>query len=292
MKNILLTGATGMIGTALQPLLTEYRLWCLMRRDPKPGELVHGQALRSVAELGEPIDAVINLAGENIGARRWSATRKQALRDSRIAFTRKLIDELGKTGQRPAVWINASAVGYYGNRPGELLTEEASAGADFAATLCADWEAAATQALPLCERQVIFRLGVVMGPAGVLAKLRLPFSLGLGAIMGPGRQFMPWISLEDVCAVIKQALGDARFSGPVNLVAPGCVDQAQFARALAKQLHRPLLFRFPAPLLRILMGEMSDLLLVDQRVEPGRLREMGHVFNDPQLDQSLRRYLG
>lgn len=289
--NILITGATGMIGRALQSVLGEHSLWCLMRREPKPGELVHGLAIRSPSQVEGKLDAVINLAGENIGARRWSATRKQALRDSRIRLTQDLIRDLEHAGQKPGVWLNASAVGFYGDRPGEVLTEDEPAGTDFAAKLCADWESACTAARSLCHRQVIFRLGVVMGLGGVLARLRLPFSLGLGAVMGPGQQHMPWVAIDDVCAVIQQALQDARFDGPVNLVAPEAIDQRGFAKILADELHRPLLFRFPAPVLKLLMGEMSSLLLADQRVEPARLRSMGYAFRHPRLAAAIRQGL-
>ncbi len=290
--NILLTGATGMIGSALQHRLGDHQLWCLMRREPRPGELLHGRAIRSISAVDAKLDAVINLAGENIGARRWTEARKQALRDSRIAFTHDLARDLAETGHHPTVWINASAVGYYGNQPRAQLNEDAPAGDDFAAHLCADWEAAAQAAQPLCDRQVIFRLGVVIGPGGVLAKLRLPFSLGLGAVMGPGQQFMPWVALADVCTALQQALTDTRYCGHINLVAPEAVDQRQFAAQLAKQLHRPLLFKFPAPVLRVLMGEMSSLLLVDQQVVPARLQALGFDFRYPRLTPALRDNLG
>lgn len=289
--NILITGATGMIGRALQSVLGEHSLWCLMRRDPRPGELAHGRAIRAPSQVEGRLDAVINLAGENIGARRWSTARKQALRDSRIRMTQDLIRDLQHAGHKPTVWINASAVGFYGDCPGITITEETPAGSDFAASLCADWEAACVLARPMCQRQVIFRLGVVIGRGGVLAKLRLPFSLGLGAVMGPGQQHMPWVALDDVCAVIKQALGDDRFQGAVNLVAPEAIDQRGFAETLAAEMQRPLLFRFPTPMLKLLMGEMGSLLLVDQRVVPARLQAMGYAFVRPRLAAAIRHAL-
>ena len=283
--NILLTGATGMIGTALQDALADHQLWCLVRRDPAAGEIRHGTAIRSVEDIDGQIDAVINLAGENIGARRWSRARKQALRDSRIAFTRDLIQALEQAGQSPQVWINASAVGYYGDRPGEVISEDTPPGDDFAASLCMDWERAA--AANPATRTVIFRLGVVLGEGGVLGKMLLPFRCGLGVVMGPGGQYMPWVAIEDVCQVIRQALEDGRFSGPINLVAPQAVSQREFSSALAHAVRRPLLFRLPTPIVRLLMGEMSMLLLADQRVDPKRLTSLGFHFQEPKISDAL-----
>jgi len=284
--NILITGATGMIGSQLQRELTAHKLWCLMRRDPEPGELAHGVPVRSVSEVEGPIDAVINLAGENIGAKRWTSSRKDLLRSSRIEFTRDLVEALEHGGHAPKVWINASAVGYYGDRPGEALTEAAAAGNDFAAALCRDWE----HEVPEIDgqRRVIFRLGVVIGDGGAVAEMRLPFKLGLGAVMGPGEQHMPWIALEDVCAAMVSALDNAAYEGTINLVSPQPADQREFSKTLASTLGRPLLFRFPAPLLRVLFGEMSALFLVDQRVTPARLEALDFDYQLPQLETALQ----
>ncbi len=285
--NILLTGATGMIGATLLPLLRGHDIWCLVRRAVPEKTLGHGKPVRSIAEITAPLDAVINLAGENIGAARWSDSRKTMLRESRVEFTSALIEQLAQSRQTPIVWINASAVGYYGDRPGQSITEDTPAGDDFAARLCADWEAAAAS-YPHAQRRVVLRLGVVIGRGGVVGKLSLPFKLGLGAIMGPGNQLMPWISLDDTCRIILQALGDTRYDGVFNLVAPERLHQRGFAQALARHFKRPLLMRIPAPALKLLMGEMSVLLLGDQNVRPERLAELDFEFHHPDIDSALR----
>ncbi|ORE87344.1 hypothetical protein ATO7_09892 [Oceanococcus atlanticus] len=282
--NILLTGATGFIGQALLARLQAHRVWCLVRG---PATLpAHARAIHDVAQIDQPLDAVINLAGENIGARRWSAARKQALRDSRIALTQALGQALQASGQRPAHWINASAVGFYGDAPGRVLDERSPAGDDFAAHLCADWEDSARRAAGEA-RLVIVRLGVVIGDGGMLDKLRWPFRLGLGAVMGPGPQHMPWVALDDAVAAIVQTLEQSQFQGVYNLVAPEAVSQRAFAQALGRAVHRPVLWRFPRPLLRIMMGEMADLVLVDQQVRPARLLDAGFAFRYPRVDAAL-----
>lgn len=289
--NILLTGASGFIGTALRARLgNEHRLFGLSRQAPARLNWTDATPIQRLEEIGAPIHAVINLAGENMGARRWSAARKQALRSSRIDLTHALARQLADQGQQPAVWINASAVGIYGNRPGEVVSETSPPAEDFAARLCVDWESAAGDAASRLgvQRHCCLRLGVVLGPGGMLDKLRLPFSLGLGAVMGPGDQHMAWISLEDAVSAIVRALNDEEFSGPINAVAPEAANQRRFADTLAAVLHRPRLFVAPAPLLRLLMGQMADLLLFDQRVEPACLQARQFAFAHPTLESALR----
>ena len=289
--NILLTGASGFIGMALRARLGhEHRIFGLTRQASARLNWPDATPVQRIEAIDEPIHAVLNLAGENIGARRWSDARKQALRNSRIDLTHALARQLADQGQRPAVWINASAVGIYGDRPGDLITEDTPAADDFAARLCVDWEAAAAEAANRLQvpRLCSLRLGVVLGPGGMLDKLRLPFALGLGAVMGPGNQHMPWISLEDAVSVIVRALGDEAFAGPVNAVAPEAADQRKFADTLAAVLQRPRLFVAPAPVLRLLMGQMADLLLFDQRVQPTQLQAQQFAFAHPSLESALR----
>lgn len=288
---ILMTGASGFIGTALRAQLgSQHEVFGLSRQAPARLNWSDARPVQGIEAIRAPIHAVINLAGENIGARRWSDARKQALRNSRIALTRSLSQQLADQGQRPAVWINASAVGIYGDRPGTVVTESTPPADDFAAQLCADWEAAAADAATQLQvpRLCCLRLGVVLGPGGMLDKLRLPFSLGLGAIMGPGNQHMPWISREDAVMTIVRALGDEAFAGAINAVAPEAADQRKFADTLASVLRRPRLFTAPAPLLRLLMGQMADLILFDQRVEPTQLQAQQFAFAHPTLEAALR----
>lgn len=287
--NILLTGASGFIGQQLQQALgDDHTLWLHFRRPPRAGEVHHGTVVRDLNALPTAMDAVINLAGENIGAKRWSAVRQQQLRESRIPFTQQLIAALAAQGQQPAVWINASAVGAYGSQPGKELDEFSPPASDFPALLCRDWEDMALSAQRLGPlRQVILRLGVVIGDGGVFRQLRLPFALGLGAIMGSGRQHMPWVAIDDVINVIRCALTDARYAGVINTVGPTPATQREFSRALATTLRRPLLFRAPAPLLRLAFGDMSSLLLADQKVVPRRLSQWGYTFQHPTIAHAL-----
>ncbi len=292
--NILITGASGFIGQALTAALAaDHLVFGLSRSPPAPGADPRVRWLQQPEELNAPLNAVINLAGENIGAGRWSAHRKQALRDSRIAFTRQLLQALADSGQQPSVWINASAVGYYGSQPGMTLSEDSPAGTDFAAQLCADWEQTVTQAPSLQQcRIVLLRLGVVIGPGGgVLAQMKLPFALGLGTVLGPGHQHMPWVSRTDVVRAIQTALTDSTYSGPLNLVSPQPQTQAQFSNALAGALHRPRFLRLPTPILKLLFGEMSTILLADQRVKPTALDARGFTFREPMLADALENAL-
>ena len=267
--NILITGASGFIGRQLLAQLQQHQLWCLVRgatRLPSPA-----RSVTRVEQVDQSIDMVINLAGENIGAKRWTRGRKQALRDSRIGLTQQLGQALDQAGQKPAHWINASAVGFYGDRPGCTLDEQAAPGTDFAAQLCHDWEHSAAQAAH-DARLVILRLGVVLGP---------------GAVMGQGSQYMPWVALEDAVAVIVKAVNDVHMQGVYNLVAPDSVTQYGFAMALGQALQRPVLMRFPASMLRLMMGEMAELVLVDQKVSSRRLADAGYVFAYPDIERAL-----
>lgn len=287
--NVLLTGASGFIGQQLQKILgSEHALWLHFRRSPHAGEVHSGTVVRDLHALPVPMDAVINLAGENIGAQRWSTARQKQLRESRIQFTQQLIAALEAQGQQPRVWINASAVGVYGSQPGVELDEFSPSANDFPARLCRDWEDMALSAQRLGPmRQVILRLGVVIGDGGVFRQLRLPFALGLGAVMGPGQQYMPWVAIDDVTNMIRCALTDTRYTGVMNAVGPTPATQRQFSRALATTLRRPLLFRAPAPLLTLGMGDMSSLLLADQKVVPRRLLQCGYAFQHPTIAHAL-----
>jgi uncharacterized protein (TIGR01777 family) len=254
--------------------------------DPAAGEL---DAARLVG-----LDAVVHLAGENIAAGRWSDARKRRLRESRVAGTQLLAERLAATKSPPRVLVAASAVGFYGNRGDEVLTEASPPGKDFLADLCRDWEAAAQPAKDKGVRVVHLRLGMVLSPAGgALAKMLLPFRLGAGGRMGSGRQYWSWIALDDVIAVIERALTDGEISGPVNTVAPQAVTNAEFTRALGKALRRPTVFPMPAFAARMVFGELADaLFFASQRVEPRRLLDRGHDFRFPELEGALRHLLG
>ncbi|HEX6368858.1 MAG TPA: TIGR01777 family oxidoreductase [Longimicrobium sp.] len=289
---VAVSGSTGLIGSALVERLrreghTVARLVRSGRNagagdvawDPDAGT-IDGAAL-------EGVDAVVHLAGENVGTR-WTEERKRRIRDSRINGTRLISDTLSRLARPPRVLVQASATGIYGDRGDEALDESSALGTGFLADVGRDWEGASGHAEAAGIRVVKLRMGVVLAPkGGALEKLLLPFRMGVGGRMGTGRQWMPWISLDDAVEVILRAIRDDRLRGPVNAIA-GSVRNADFTEALGRALHRPTLFPIPAFGMRALMGEMADeALLASQRAEPARLREIGHVFHHPTLDTAL-----
>ena len=238
-------------------------------------------------------DSVVNLAGASIAGKRWTARRKALLRTSRIDTTRALVTALAKMNARPSVLVSASAIGIYGNRADELLTEESKAGADFLAELAQDWEAEAVKAEALGIRVVLARFGIILArEGGALAKMLLPFKLGAGGRLGSGRQWMSWVTLEDVVGSLRIALEKNVVKGAVNIVAEQPVPNAVFAKVLAETMHRPAIFPAPAFALRLVLGEMADaLLLSSQRVVAGRLDKSGYRFQDRDLSSALTRIL-
>ncbi len=274
--NILITGATGFIGSALVPALLSggHRL-SVLSRDPARARRVLGEMLRIVATpealpASPAIDAVINLAGAPIAATRWSKCRKRVLRASRIDLTARVIEKLEVAGHRPQVFISASAVGYYGDQREEPITLASVPQPDFAHHLCRDWEADAARASDaLGARVCIVRLGLVLGPGGLVVRLVPLFRCGLGGAIGGGEQWFPWIHLDDVVAMLVAALTCNDCQGPYNLVAPGIVRQREFARTLGALMRRPLLLPVPASCVRLALGEMAVLLLGGQYVVDG-----------------------
>jgi len=234
-------------------------------------------------------DAVVNLAGAPIGDGRWTAERKGVLRSSRVESTRALVNALGKMNARPRVLVSASAIGIYGNRGDELLTEESRPGSDFLAGLTQEWEAEALKAEALGIRVVLARFGIVLArEGGALAKIVMPFKIGAGGKLGPGQQWMSWVSLEDVVGILQLAIENASVRGAVNVVAPHSVRNEEFTKVLAKALHRPALFPAPAFALRLALGEMADaLLLSSQRVVPRALEKNGYRFLHADLPSAL-----
>lgn len=241
------------------------------------------------AALVEGARAVVNLAGESIAARRWSAAQKARLRDSRLLATRSLVAAIRGAREPPAVLVNASAVGYYGDRGDERLTEASAPGTDFLGRLCVEWEAAALQAAAVGTRVVLVRTGMVLArDGGALAKLLPPFRLGLGGPFGSGRQYVPWIHRDDWVRLVAWAVTSEAVVGPINATAPEPVTNAEFARALGRALHRPAVVPTPAFLLRLLLGELADaLLLGGQRAIPARALELGFEFHYRRVDEAL-----
>jgi uncharacterized protein (TIGR01777 family) len=234
-------------------------------------------------------DAVINLNGRSIAEGRWNSAVKQELRSSRIDSTRTLARAIGNSKSPPELLINASAVGYYGDRGDEHLDESSGIGAGFLAELSGDWETAALAARSERTRVALLRLGVVVARQGALGRMLTPFKLGLGGPIGSGRQFWSWIGLEDVCGIVQFIIDRDEVEGPVNAVAPQETRCSEFARTLGKVLSRPAFMPMPAFVARLALGEMAEsLLLASQRVRPKVLEDHGYTYRSPSLDSAIR----
>ena len=235
------------------------------------------------------IDAVVHLAGESIVGR-WTPEKKDAIRQSRVRGTRILAEAMAQSANPPKTLVCASAIGYYGDRGDEILTESSAPGHDFLAEVCEEWEAAAEPALKKNIRVVFMRLGVVLSSeGGALSKMLTPFRMGVGGVIGNGKQYWSWIGLDDVVGAIQFALETPALRGPVNLVAPVPVTNREFTTALGRVLHRPTIFPLPGFVAKMLLGEMADaLLLASARVLPEKLKAAGFVYRHPDLDGALQ----
>ena len=296
---ILVSGSSGLIGSALVTQLTGagHYVVRLVRSAPnrERGDVlwdpVSGKIERSKLE---GMDAVVHLAGENIARRRWTTARKTLLVNSRVQATEFLAQTMAGLKSRPKVFVSASAIGYYGHRPTQIMKEEMSAGTTFLSEICQEWERA-TQILHTAGiRVVIARFGIVLSRrGGALAKMRLPFMLGLGGTLGNGRQYMSWIAVDDAVRAILHALETESISGPVNVVAPNPVTNREFTKALGRALSRPTLFPVPGFVLRLLLGGIADAaLLASCRADPEKLTSSGFKFEYPDLDAALHTILG
>ncbi len=290
--HIVVTGGTGFIGRRLieQLLQRGERVTVLSRQAPHRVASRCGAVtvVRDIAALRAPVDAVINLAGEGVADRPWTAARKRVLRDSRIALTQNLVGHLLAQGCRPQVWINASAIGIYGNAGDTELTEtSAPLPGGFARALCEQWEATAQTAQTLAARVCIARLGVVLGPGGFVARMKLPFKFGLGGRLGNGAQWLSWIHRDDAVAALLFLLDHPDLHGAFNLTAPQPVTNAFWTLEFARALRRPACMHLPAALLREGMGEFGNFLLESQRVFPERLQLAGFEFRYPHLRAAL-----
>jgi uncharacterized protein (TIGR01777 family) len=241
----------------------------------------------------EGADAVVHLSGANVSQGRWTAARKQVLRSSRVDSTRVLVDSLARLRQKPGVFVSASAVGYYGNRGDETLTESTGHGNDFLALLARDWEAEAGRAAQAGIRTVVLRFGVILSPhGGALPEIVRPFKFGAGGPLGSGRQWLSWIALEDAVNILLSSIGNPAWSGPFNAVAPEPVRNSEFAQIAGRVLHRPAVVPAPAFMLRLILGEMADaLLLSSQRAIPQRLLQDKFSFKFTGLESALQTML-
>ena len=295
---ILVSGSSGLVGAALTETLRRdghdvarlVRPGAEMRAgdvrwDPVTGELDLAAA--------EGADAAVNLAGASIAGGRWNEARKRVLRSSRIDATRHLVATLAKLKRPPRTLVSASAIGYYGNRGEEVLTEESAPGSDFLALLARDWESEAMRAEQTQIRTVLLRFGVILAAhGGALKKMLTPFKLGVGGKIGTGQQWMSWLTLAEAVGLVRHALETTGLRGAVNAVSPAPARNSEFTRALGQAVRRPAIFPMPAFAARLAFGEMADaLLLSSQRVVPRRLDSAGYRFLAPELTGALREVL-
>lgn len=295
--SVAVSGATGLIGSALVTRLRArghtVRRLVHSPRDAREDDVVW-DAGRSELPPGalDGVDAVVNLAGSPIG-RRWTAERKRDAHDSRVAGTQQLARAIAAAPDKPRVLLNGSAVGYYGNRGDEVLSEASTPGADFLATLCVAWEAATMPVAEAGVRVVLLRTGVVLSPRdGALARMLPPFRLGMGGPLGGGGQWMSWIALDDHIHAVEHCLFTDRVRGPVNLASPNPVRNAHFTTTLGRVLARPALIPVPAVALELLYGEMArETILASQRALPEALAASGFEFRHPTLEGALRAVL-
>lgn len=296
---ILMTGGTGFIGQALVPALIAdgHFVTILSRRQtPLTGVLAdarlvtwHGPPQDIPDEALDNPDAFINFAGESIGGGRWTNARKNILFKSRIETTRWLVAAVERCARKPKVMISASAVGYYGPHGNEEITEAEQPGDDFMGALCAHWEDEAKAIIRHEVRLTLLRTGVVLGPGGgALPRLMLPFRFFAGGPLGSGKQVISWVHLNDLVGLVRFVLANDHISGPINATAPDPRTNREFARVLGKAMHRPAFFPTPAFMLRLMLGEMSDIVLTGQRVIPKRALEFGYEFQFPDLESALR----
>lgn len=292
--NILVSGSTGLVGHALCRALEQagHTVSCLVRGVPAS----HRHDIRWDPEQGtigadalHGVDAVVHLAGEPIAAGRWNEARKRRILESRVAGTRLIAEQIAAGGDRPPVLISASALGYYGDRGDDLVTEAEPRGTGFLADVCAAWEDATAPAVEAGARVVHLRIGLVLSAeGGALAKMLPPFRLGLGGPLGHGRMWMSWIHLEDLVRAILHALHSPDLRGPVNGFSPNPVTNREFTRCLGRVLRRPAVLPVPARVLQLALGEMADALLLSSlRGTPERLLQSGFHFRHPDLDAAL-----
>lgn len=290
--HIAIAGGSGFLGRALEAVLRQqgHQVAALTRhRKPERPQDIEWTPDGNAGDWAQRlsgVDAVVNLAGEGMADARWTAARKAELLESRLKATTSLVKAVQTVANGPRVFVSGSGVGYYGPHGDERITEESPAGDDFVATMAAQWEAAAAP-IAAQARLVLLRTGLVLGAEGALAKMLLPFKLGIGGKLGTGEQWMPWVHVADWAALTAMLITNPQAQGPVNLCAPEPVTNADFTRALGRALHRPTLFTAPAVGLKMVLGEMAEMLLTGQRAVPARAQALGYQFRFPTLDGAL-----
>jgi uncharacterized protein (TIGR01777 family) len=295
--NVLVTGSSGLIGSEICSFLTKskHRVLRMVRRSPLEADEISWNPSSGTLDRSalEGLDAVVHLAGENIGSGRWTAKKKLRIRESRVQGTRLLCQSLAQLFDPPEVLVSVSAIGYYGDRGVEQLDEESSPGKGFLPETCREWESATEPAAVRGIRVVILRIGMVLSSAGGALALMLPiYRLGIGGRIGNGRQYISWIAIDDVVGAINYAINRKRLQGPVNAVSPNPETNLAFTQTLSRVLSRPAMFALPAFAARFALGEMADeLLLSSSRVMPAKLLKSGYAFAFPRLEGALRHIL-
>jgi uncharacterized protein (TIGR01777 family) len=293
---IAIAGASGLIGSAFINAVEEdgAEVTRLVRSSPKAGE-IEWHPNQDVIQPGtlQGFDTIINLAGENVAEGRWTDEKKKKIHDSRVHGTHLISEAIAKLEPKPRVFLCASATGIYGDRPDETLTEQSDSGGGFLAGVCREWEKATEPASKVGVRVVNLRFGPVLAPhGGMMEKMLTPFKMGLGGKIGSGKQYISWVSIDDVVGAMKLALKDETIRGPLNVVSPNPVTNEEFTKSLGDALSRPTMMAVPAFAARLAFGEMADeMLLSSQKVLPKRLQDAGFQFKYPNLDEALRRYI-
>lgn len=292
----LVTGATGFVG---KRLLQALELPVVLSRDAEAAKRSLGAQIQAFAWEPEKssapaqafhgVDTVFHLAGDPVAQGRWTTEKKRRIRDSRVLGTKNLVDTMLALAEKPKVLVSASAVGIYGSRGEEILTERSSGAQGYLADVCREWEEAAARASEAGIRVVSLRIGIVLGPGGgAISRMLPPFRLGVGGPLGNGKQWMPWIHLDDVVGMMLHAAAHPEIHGPMNAAAPGAVTNKEFSKILGSVLSRPAFLPAPAFALRLALGEFADVLLASQRVLPRVAKDTGYNFRYPELEPALR----
>jgi uncharacterized protein (TIGR01777 family) len=291
---IIISGATGLVGAELARTLRDegHNVARLVRAGNATTGHIPWDPRAAKVDLAplEGADAFVSLNGASIGGGRWTPERKNLLRSSRVSTTRFLVDTFSRLTQKPRAFLSASAIGFYGSRGDEVLTETSTSGTDFLSGLSREWEQEAQRAESFGIRTAILRFGIILSSrGGALSRMLTPFKMGVGGRLGDGKQWMSWIALDDVIGIICCAIADSQVKGAVNVVAPNPVQNSEFTRVLAKVLRRPAIFPAPAFVLRLTLGEMADaLVLASQRVRPEKLLGSRYKFRFEHLEPALR----
>ncbi len=295
---VLITGASGLVGTELQKSFTQkgYEMLLASRKEPTDERHIQWSIEEGFSEPAklEGIDAVVHLAGENVSGFRWTDEKKKAIRDSRVLGTRNVVDAISKLKNKPKVFVASSAIGFYGERGDEEVTESSAAGDNFLAGVCKEWEAESRRAEDAGIRTVLLRTGIVLSKdGGALGTMLLPFKLGVGGVVGSGKQWMSWISMDDEIAVINYVIENENIRGAVNSASPHPVTNHEFTKTLGEVLYRPTFLPLPEFAVSMVFGEMGDaLLLASTKVMPKRLEDAGFEFKYPDLKTAIQHAVG